>query len=58
VIGITFRSLYPRKKSGITFVEGWVGFGAGLDGKKSLAPTGIRTLDRLARNEVINVYGQ
>jgi hypothetical protein len=58
VIGITFRSLYPREKSGIPFAEGWVGFGAGLDGKESLAPTGILSLDRLARSDVINVYRQ
>jgi len=53
-----FRSLYPREKSGIPFTGGWVGFGAGLDGKESLALTGVRSLDRLARSEVINAYGQ
>jgi len=35
--------IYPRKRSGTHFTEGWVGPRAGLDGRKISSPTGIRS---------------
>jgi hypothetical protein len=45
------RSFYPRERHGTYCIGGWVGARAGLDGAENLAPTGIRSPDRPARNE-------
>ena len=36
-------ALYPRERPGTHFTGGWVGPRAGLDGRKNLVPTGIRS---------------
>jgi len=38
VVSTTLRPLYPRKRPGTQCTGGWVGLGAGLDGKEILAP--------------------
>jgi len=47
----TLRPLYPRERLGTVGVGGWVGPRAGLDGRKNLVPTGIRSPDRPARRK-------
>jgi hypothetical protein len=36
-------ALYVRERPGTHFTGGWVGFRAGLEGRKNLVPTGIRS---------------
>jgi len=36
-------ALYPRERPGTHCTGGWVGPRAGLDGRKNLVPTGIRS---------------
>jgi len=36
-------ALYHRERPGTRFTEGWVGPRVGLDGRKNLVPTGIRS---------------
>ena len=36
-------ALYPQERSGTHFTGGWVGPRTGLDGRKNLVPTGIRS---------------
>ena len=43
--------LYPRKRPGTNFTEGWVVPSAGLDGRNISPPTGNRFPDRAARSQ-------
>ena len=36
-------ALYPQERPGTHFTGGWAGPRAGLDGRKNLIPTGIRS---------------
>jgi hypothetical protein len=36
-------ALYPQERAGTHFTGGWVGPRAGIDGRKNLFPTGIRS---------------
>jgi hypothetical protein len=49
LVSTTSRPLYRRDRPGTHCTGGWAGLGAGLQGTKYLAPTGIRSPDRPAR---------
>jgi hypothetical protein len=51
VFSTTPRPLYLRERPGTHYTGGWVGLRADLDVWKKLAPTGIRSPDRPARNQ-------
>ena len=51
VVKATPQPLYPRERSCIHCVGGWVGPRAGLDVCGNLASTGIRSPDRPGRSE-------
>ena len=49
VVSTTPRPLYPLEKSGTSCTWGCVDLGAGLDGTKNIAPTGIRSSEYINR---------
>ena len=51
MVNPTPRSLYPRERPDTHCTGGWVGLGPVWTGAKNLAPTGIRSPDRPARNK-------
>jgi hypothetical protein len=49
VVSTTPRPLYPLEKSGTSCTLGCVDLGAGLDGTKNIAPTGIPSSEYINR---------
>ena len=52
VASITLRPLYPWERFSTHCTGSWVCLGAGLDGMKNLASTGIRSPDSLAHSKL------
>jgi len=53
VVNAMPRPLYPRERPGTHCIGGWVGPRAGLDRCGKSRPTGIRSLNRPARSDLL-----